>query len=112
MKENFYKYQSLTPNFRKERKAKKINAPLIKKEGNNLHFTVSSDIHKVAVYELEVESLSRDRASGLSRTVWRANLIKIQNPKEKFTGKKGRHYTVIAINGKDYSPLSEVVYVE
>lgn len=109
MKENFYKYPSLTPNFRKDRIAKSIESPHIEIRGNKISWKKSADAKMYAVYELEVESLIRDRTTRTTKTIWRANLKEVIR-ENNYTAEPRRHYTVLAIWGKDYSPLSNVVY--
>lgn len=131
MKTTFYKYPSLTPNFRADRTPQTVKAPKLRTRSDGMVSWLSDrNIDKYALYELEAVSTTRERKSAASKTVWRANLVQIFHTYDQaqvyrdsesvgyrntgffYGGTPGKNYVVIAIKGKDYSPLSNVVYVE
>lgn len=120
MKETFYKYPSLTPNFRADRTAKKVAAPSLRAGNGTISWATDRKVDKYAVYELEVVNYTRERRNQTAKTTWRANLVQVvhtwdadgKNSNFYYPATPGKNYGVIAIKGKDYSPLSNIVYAE
>ncbi len=121
MRETFYKYPSLTPNFRADNsQTTKVEPPVLKANDGTISWATHRNIEKYAVYELEVVNYTRDRRNGTSKAVWRANLLEIVHTWHKdgkwqnihYPATPGKNYAVIAIKGKNYSDLSNIVYVE
>lgn len=111
MRENFYKYPSLTPNLRRFRESKQIASPQLSAKENRLSWNNIKGATEYAVYQLEVVSRIVDRKEGKHQTIWRANLINVSKETSLKVDPQ-RNYAVLAIAGKDKSPLSNVVFVE
>lgn len=107
MKKNIYPYSSLIPKLSPGilSATPTINAPYISLNNKQIQWDKIDGANRYAVYEL-----SKEKTSASGKVTWRANLV-TSGDFTTYRGKSGKNYVVIAINGKDYSQTSNVVYI-
>ncbi len=114
LKDQLYKYPSLSPDFRKDRIKEDILSPTLRKEKNEIRWENITNAEGYAIYELEIAGIEKNREGGTNKTIWEAHLIKIKTNKEKrkFNCESGKKYAVLAFKGKDRSNLSNVIEID